>query len=248
MFDASEQDAQVEDADTEDAESGDAQIEDGGGQDAGEQDAALDVGRPDVGRPDTGGSGTTPVRGDFIISEVQGNPVRVDDEQAEYIELWNVSGRTLDLSGVQIAFVTFPAGEPTESTAFHTISADSFFGAEEYVLISRGTGGFFGGTIPVDSQEEFVFSNAFSNRIRFMVPSWDGTEPPDPRDIIDEVIFEPGVFDNPVRGRALQLNPIEPPTYENNDHPEAWCHAPENLALEYRGQNWGTPGAENECR
>jgi hypothetical protein len=82
-----------------------------------------------------------------------------------------------------------------------------------------------------------------------MVPSWDGTEPPADADLIDEVVTSVAAFDNPLRGRALQLDPdaVPSPSAASNDDPADWCYASAVDTLAYRASNWGTPRETNRC-
>lgn len=242
---------------------GDAGVpEDGGGtsdEDAGTPEdgglldgGALDGGTADAGGSDAGGgTGPTPGPGDLVVVEIQGNPQMATDEQAEYVELLNVSGRELDLQGVQLAHVAWSGGEPVASVGSHTIASSVIVAPGARVLLARSGGGYFGGATRDYVYDGFAFSNggAFQNRLRVMVPSWDGSEPPAAGDVVDEVRTPAGAFDNPVRGRALQLDPsaVPAPSAAGNDDPADWCHAAEVATLEYRAGNWGTPRGANRC-
>ncbi|MEM9072927.1 MAG: lamin tail domain-containing protein [Myxococcota bacterium] len=211
-----------------------------------ESDAAIDAGSDanlDAGPPEVPGPG------DLVVVEIQGNPQRANDEEAEYIELQNVSGRPLDLNGVTLAHRNFTGGDPP-SAGSDVIDRSIIVAPGARVLLTRSAGGFFGGAEADFVYDGFVFSNGDSdlNRLRVLVPGWDGTEPPAPADLIDEVRLEAGRFDNALRGRAFQLNPSAgAPASELNDDDSNWCHSAETDDLEYRGSNWGTPGETNRC-
>lgn len=262
-------DAQVVDSGSRDAASdsgssdGGATPEDAGAElDSGADDAgAMDGGATDAGAADAGTSadasmdggalGSAPRAGDLVIMEIQGNPQMATDELAEYIELLNVSGRSLDLAGVELTFVSWSGGEPVASVARHTIATSVVVPAGSRVLLGRSSGGYFGTATPDYVYGGFVFANGdtFQNRVRLMVPGWDGTEPPAAADIVDEVRTEAGAFDNVLRGRALQLDPaaVPVPTAASNDDPADWCHAAAVASLEYWSSNWGTPRALDRC-
>lgn len=229
---------------------------DAGASDAGfalDASAGQDSGLADSGaRPDAGAS-SEPAPGDLVIVEIQGNPQNTADTDAEYIELLNVSGRSLNLQGCRLTHRLWAGGmAPVDSVGNHLIDSAVNVGPGERVLLGRSNGGYFGaGVVPDYVYGGFELSNGGSdnNRLRLMHPGWDGTEPPAPGDIIDEVIAPAGTFDNPLRGRAWQLDPgrVAAPTAANNDDPASWCHAAANNGLAYWQSNWGTPRAVNVC-
>ena len=186
-----------------------------------------------------------------MIVEIQGNPQGADDAEAEYIEVRNVSGRALDLSGVVLAHVETSGGMPVVSTSTHTLTGSIPLADGGTLLLTRSSGGYFGGASPTATYGGFVFANggSESNRVRLYVPGWDGTEPPDASDLIDEVITPAGTFDNALRGRTWQLDPSEvaAPTAATNDDAADWCTTAESVPRAYWGSNWGTPGAPNDC-
>lgn len=205
--------------------------------------SALDVSTFDSGL------GTTPGAGDLVVVEIQGNPVTATDEEAEFIELSNVSGRPLDLAGVTLAHVAYPAGEPTASTATHTIVGSVPVAAGGRVLLARSSGGFFGDATIGYVYDGFVFGNGMeTNRLRVLAPGWDGAEPVAAADLVDEVKTEVGIFDNALRGRAWALDPaaVPTPSASLNDDVGNWCSA-SGSGVEYRANNFGTPGAPNAC-
>lgn len=216
--------------------------------------AAVDSGiLPDAGaRPDAGAS-SEPAPGDLVIVEIQGNPQNTADTDAEYVELLNVSSRSLNLEGCRLTHRLWAGGmAPVDSVGNHLINSAVNVGPGERVLLGRSGGGYFGaGVVPDYVYSGFEFSNGGSdnNRIRVMHPGWDGTEPPAPGDIIDEVIAPAGTFDNPLRGRSWQLDPgrVAAPTAASNDDPQSWCSAAANNGLAYWQSNWGTPRAANVC-
>ena len=241
-----------------------------GTSDAGSADAAApddaatpdDAGAPDGGEMADGGAldggsdagvvlGPTPGPGDLVIVEIQGNPQNTNDDQAEYIELLNVSGRELELQGVQLEHRAWSSGsEPAASGSIHVIGTSVPVAPGARVLLARSSGGFFGGATHDYVYGGFVFGNgAEINRLRVLVPSWDRSAPPAATDIVDEVRTPAGAFENALRGRALQLDPdaVPSPTAASNDDPADWCHAAATTALAYWMSNWGTPGAANRC-
>lgn len=221
-------------------------------------DAAADAGVPADAGPDDqgvaldGGTGLEPGPGDLVFVEIQGNPQGTADTDAEYLELLNVSGRMLDLQGCRLTHRLWAGGTPpVDSVGNHRINSSVPVAPGARVLLARSAGGYFGGATRDYVYSGFEFSNGGSdqNRIRLMAPSWDGVEPPDPSAIVDEVISPAATFDNPLRGRAWQLDPVQVPnpSASNNDLPTAWCHAAANAGLAYWQSNWGTPGQANAC-
>jgi len=196
-------------------------------------------------------TGLEPGPGDLVIVEIQGNPQTAADNQAEYIELINVSGRALDLEGCRLTHREYAgAGSaPVMSVGNHRINRSVPVAPGDRVLLTRSNGGYFGTATQdyVYSTFELANGGADANRVRLMVPTWSGMEPPDVADIVDEVTTPTGTFENDLRGRAWQLNPTRPQTTADNDDPTAWCYAEATMALAYWNQNWGTPRAANVC-
>lgn len=219
--------------------------------DAGFVDAGfVDAGAADAGATDAGlGGGPGP--GDLVIVEIQGNPQGVADANAEYIELLNVSGRTLDLFGVQLAHRDYDGvTPPVASVGLHTIDESVSVAPGARILLTRSTGGYFGGALVDYVYDGFDFSNGDdrANRLRLLTSAWDGSEPPDPAHLIDEVTAPIATFDNLVRGQSWQLDPsaVSSPDATSNDAAASWCRS--NAAgINYWGSNWGTPGAANAC-
>lgn len=227
---------------------------DASGADAATTDANADSGALDSGSdatiPDGGPGGLLPRSGDLVIVEIQGNPVRATDEQGEYLELLNVSGRALDLSGVTITHISFVGGEPDVSADRHTVVPSLIVEPGERVLLGSSDGGFFGDSDPDYVYSDILISNAETEttRFRLMVPDWDRSEPPNLLDVVDEVIVESRLFGNAVRGQAWQFDPARgTPTAASNDDASNWCTTGMAPALAYRADNFGTPGAPNAC-
>lgn len=198
-------------------------------------------------------SSQEPGPGDLVIVEVQGNPQNAGDDQAEFVELVNVSGRPLDLEGCRLLHRVWSGMgmAPVDSVGDHRVSRSVPVAPGARVLLARSNGGFFGGATRDYVYSGFELGNGGSdnNRLRLMAPSWDGVEPPDPDHLVDEVIAPLGAFDNDLRGRAWQLDPARAPmpSAAANDDATSWCHAPNAAGLAYWQSNWGTPGAENDC-
>ncbi len=207
---------------------------------------------PDRAAPDAGGNNSEePRAGDLVIVEIQGNPQQTDDTNAEYIEVLNVSGRPLDLADVRITHVQYPGSgtAPMRSTGNHRVNARVLVPPGGRALLTRSNGGYFGGANRDYVYGGFELSNSDANRLRLMVPRWDGVEPPNVDDVVDELIVPANTFDNPLRGRSWQLDPdaVSAPTADGNDDPADWCHTASGATHAYWMNNWGTPGAENDC-
>lgn len=247
--DASPVDAGVADAGGVGADAEPSPRDGGPGRDVGPGLDAI-VGGTDATSP----SELEPVAGDLVFVEVQGNPQGTADTEAEYLELLNVSGRTLDLFGCRLLHLVWTGTgmAPVRSVGNHLINAHVRVAPGERVLLTRGSGGYFGGAVRDEVYGAFELGNgsAENNRLRLMSPLWDGREPFAPSDLIDELIIPAATFDNPVRGRAWQLDParVPTPTAEANDDPAAWCQTAATPALAYWMSNWGTPRAPNTCR
>ncbi len=230
-----------------DAGASDGGVEDAGSDDAGSSDAGAESDASTA--PDAAALGPEPGPGDLVIVEIQGNPQVATDLQGEYIELLNVSGRTLNLEGCRLKH--WNGLGPITAGAVHLIDEPVVVAPGARVLLGRSSGGHFGGATLGYVYDGFVFGNGGTetNLLRVMAPGWDGTEPPSASSIVDQVTAPAGTFDNDLRGRAWQLDPdrLPAPSAAGNDDADNWCHAAATDALAYRASNWGTPAAANRC-
>jgi hypothetical protein len=202
----------------------------------------------DASTVDGGGGGGG---GQLVITEIMPNPVNIADTSGEYIEIQNVSAQTVDLSGVTIAYAEWTGGtaEPDASSATFTVSGSVVVPSGARVVLARsGNPGF-----PEDSTySNFVMSNSetVQFRLRLYTSTWDGSEPPAPQDVLDELQVAETVSTNANRGLSWQLDPakVASPSPASNDDPANFCLSSNgNAGIEYTTGNFGTPGLANDC-
>lgn len=204
----------------------------------------------DAGDEPDAEAGPAPRPGDIVIVEIGGNPVGTGDNVGEFFEIVNVSGRELALDGVTIAYHQWTASgsEPTRSVTRAELTTTRMLAVGERVILGPSGGHGFSTDVryPVF---EITNAESMAARVRLYTPSWDGTEPPAPAHLIDGVTIPAGTFGNDNRGRSWQLFPAgaAAPTAANNDIASNWCLTATSVSLEYAANNYGTPGAPNDC-
>lgn len=175
-------------------------------------------------------AGAVPQPGDVIFTEIMYDPhFALADDGAEWFELYNRSGRELELGGCVLAV----GGQPLT----HVI-ADLTFQADDYALFANnadparnGGLGNISGIVP------FPLPNAGAT----LTLSCDGAQ-------IDAVAYDNGLTFPPGRAVALNLHPGE---YDAaaNDLGRNWCSAQAVYFADPTGNaaqdHLGTPGAEN---
>lgn len=133
----------------------------------GEENASCDGGaRPRAPEaPPTAGEARAPGAGEVVISEFLADPGAVEDAGGEWVELANVSGEDLDLSGCALAdggrnSVVFPEGTLLE--------------AGGRLVVGRSADAAANGGIDVDVEtgEDFTLSNA----VRYLTPDTEDIE------------------------------------------------------------------------
>jgi hypothetical protein len=160
--------------------------------------------------------------GDLVVSEFLANPSGTDKGN-EWIELYNASGKDIDLAGL---------------TLFH---ADAAGGGEKKHTFKAATipaGGYFvaGDAESPPAWMQYSYGNVFGTGIRNTSGTLGvrcGAK------VLDEVKY------TAVReGRSLQLTGSVTPDSVLNDQEINWCSTPADK--KYDGTNAGTPGARNE--
>lgn len=186
--------------------------------------------------------------GDLVIIEVQGNPQNLDDENAEYLELYNRRDHPVQLSGVTIAYAQWTSGGigPAISSSTWPLVTDSVVPAKGRALLVRTDHtGKNGGLTPDATYGGTVISNGAStdSRIRLLVSEYSD----ETSGLIDEMVFPGDTFGNDLRGRSLQFDTltVPDPTAADNENSEYLCYTPANDARKYSEGNWGSPGTAN---
>jgi len=174
-------------------------------------------------------AGDPPAVGDLIISELMVNPVDVSDLAGEWIELRNLSGKTLDLSDCVLT------DDDGESAALSAGTGSTALVGDYYVIARLPNASDTGGVDPDLALPQFTLSNAADE----VIITCGGME-------LDAVRYA-DQGDNPfplVAGRALSFDAASTQSAGGNDSGSAWCASD----VAYSGANFGTPGAANgEC-
>jgi len=173
-----------------------------------------------------------PAVGELIITEFMVNPEEVDDAGGEWVEVFNLSGSTLELSGLVLR---------DDSQDYHEIAPTSslLIGPQQYLLLGS-SGDLGGGLVPdyVYSSDDFELAEIFGDEIIL-------EDPAIPAIIIDMVAYGSGVSGNDIHfpqspGASIRLNPSFFDAFDN-DTGLNWCAG----ATEYNGTDLGSPGAAN---
>lgn len=196
--------------------------------------ASTPIGNGDFGTPgeadDTCRAG--PMPGDLVIVEVMYNPDGIPDDDGEYIEILNVTDRTLDVAGLQVL-------DNTNNPA--TLGGAEFLLQPGERLLFAANGDFNeNGNLVEDAVFDFRLGNTQDTiEVRF-----NGM-------LIDSFSYTSGgAFPTGVAGRSLQFARFVPATATANDLPTNWCltEDPDDVYFVAPGtldSNFGTPGTDN---
>lgn len=167
------------------------------------------------------GEGILP--GDLVITEIMQNPLAVLDAVGEWFEIYNASGKTLDINGLVIK---------DDGTDTHTIDAGGplVVAPGAYVVLGNNADMLVNGGVVV----QYVYATfTLGNADDEVVLVSNGVE-------IDRVNYDGGpVFPDPA-GRSMSLDPMMT-TATDNDSGANWC---EGFVL-FGAGDFGTPGAAN---
>ncbi len=161
--------------------------------------------------------------GDLVITELLVNPGHVSDPKGEWVELYNASGATLILNGVQLVSGT----EVYALDAEDLISLD----AESVYVVGASTLTQENGRAPVDHAWSSIQLGNETDSIAVHV---EGV-------VIDQVSWDDGATMPDPSGASLHLDPW----YFNaadNDLPASWCLGFDAWAV---GTDSGSPGVVN---
>ena len=162
-----------------------------------------------------------PDAGDLIFSEIMYNPIGLGDSDAEWFELYNVSGRPLWLGGCQVS-------DGSGVTAIQAIYAEP----DAYILFARNLDSEVNGGLLANHLFEFSLNN---NGDLLELRCGDL--------VIDNVTYNTD-FPN-ADGASLNLSPSAYDAAEN-DAGAVWCLSSEAYIAD--PVNLGTPGLANtEC-
>ncbi|HMG52621.1 MAG TPA: lamin tail domain-containing protein [Kofleriaceae bacterium] len=170
--------------------------------------------------------------GDLVITEVfadaraAGGSSGIDTGR-EWFEIYNATGDALDLSGLAIRHSRPDGSRPSA----HTIGGGARIAAGQFFTLGSAAPG--AGPAYLDYDYGADLGGLFNTEGgRLALACGD--------DEIDQA-----VYGDVVQGHARELSAALPPDYTLNDDPLNWCQAD---AAEFEAGNFGTPGADNDCR
>ncbi len=159
--------------------------------------------------------------GDIIITEIMANPDVASDDKAEWLEIYNSSNYSIDLSTLTIVRVK------TDVYNYETIFlGNSTIGSHQYMLISRTTEAHLEN---VDATSNFTLGNNGETQLSLKLYGV----------ILDSVIYKE---ENVVKGKSWQLDP----NYLNsiaNDNSSTWCLS--TTTISDNNSDLGTPKLVN---
>lgn len=166
----------------------------------------------------------TPASGEVIFSEIMANPDKDLDNDGEWFEMYNTTGRTVDLSGCVV--------ESATSTGQESFAISSLVVAPgAYVTFARSANAPFVASYTYNGN---INLNNTSDSLRLKCT--DGVA-----QTIDFVAWDDGAtFPDPV-GASLSLSPSAR-TASANDNGANWCTA----SSMYGNGDLGTPGMPND--
>jgi hypothetical protein len=166
--------------------------------------------------------------GDLVFSELNVNPILVDDELGEWVELYNTSNTPIQIQGYAFHDLDFDS---------YTIVGSAVVPGEDYVVLCASTDPVLNGGVSCD-----VGFAREGGGPGFMALGNDGDEVvlsrPDGL-VIDEVAYD-GTWFTP--GAATGLDPARLDA-DNNDDETMWC---DQVTPFGTGNEFGTPGAQND--
>lgn len=191
---------------------------------------------------DTDGD-TVPDDAPLLITELMVNPIAVDDNQGEYIEVLNISGVDIDINGLYV--------RDTAPGSVFTVSSPTLLVAGGYLLFGRTT----------DAGENYGVSSGSTPSFLYLEASFNlnnaGTDYAEigyASSIIHHVDYNAGgtgstlvsIPGGPTEGQSFMLD---------NDYIDgttttaSWCLTPDSTPYEYNtvstDTDYGTPGLPN---
>ena len=162
------------------------------------------------------------VAGDLIITEIMYDSKFVDDNDNEYVELYNASGGTVSLEGL-----TFEDSAPNTSS-ISQVDSIATFAAGDYIVLAKGDGSKFSWTA---FTPDGYFGNVALNNGGDLALVKNSTE---------TINSSPSYSGDEV-GASISLDPSYLNVKDATDLTN-WCPA----VTELEGGDLGTPGAANE--
>ena len=162
--------------------------------------------------------GSTPGPGELIVTEIMQNPLAVDDSAGEWIELYNPTGKSLNLSGLILR---------DDGADWHVVEAAVLVEPGEFVVLGVEGDPALNGGVAVDHvYTGFALFNGSDQVIL------EG-----PAGLVDAVAYDNGVSFPDPNGASMQTAA----TAAGNDVGSAWCTSTSPMS----GGDMGTPGELN---
>lgn len=168
--------------------------------------------------------------GDLVVTEVfadyqAANGGTGADEGKEWIEIYNASGRAIELAGLTVIHGR-PDGSKQQQHVLDdvTLAPDQFFtmgnSAQDLLppYIDYGYG---------DDLGDLFNTDAGKLQLR-----------------CGDVEIDSAIYQDVRPGHSRQLTASQPPDFTINDAAESWCEAE---ATQFEAENYGTPGQDNDC-
>jgi hypothetical protein len=165
-----------------------------------------------------------PAPGDLVITEYMADPALISDAAGEWIELYNNSGATLDLQGLELH---------DDGSESHVISTSLAVATGQRVVLARNIDPGSNGGV----QADYEYSGFTLQNSDAIVLDFDGIE-------LDRVTYNLSFWSG-IAGHSVSLDPtIGPPDATLNDSPSNWCGS--TIPLTTPGSDFGTPGGPND--
>ena len=162
--------------------------------------------------------------GDLVISEVMVNPAAVTNWRGEWFEVYNASGSSVDLDGLEV----FDTDEATQGDAF-TISESFVLEDGGYAVIARFDTNNGGVTADLTWTGHYLRNGSDSLFLS------NGSE------VLDEIAWDDGATFPDDAGYSMSLDTTALDSSSNDDG-ASWC----NATSTYGDGDYGTPGAAND--
>jgi Lamin Tail Domain len=177
-----------------------------------------------------GGCKDTLIAGDLVITEVFADYAAPTggtgaDEGKEWFEIFNASDRPIDLEGVTVVHGRADGDSPKS----HVIGAVTI-AAGQYLTLGNSTSDL------LPAYVDYGYSNSLGEFFNTNGGKLDLT--------CGKTVIDSAQYEAVKSGRSRQLTAAQPPDYTVNDDLASWCEA---ASTEFETNNYGTPGADNDC-
>ncbi|MBM4318495.1 MAG: hypothetical protein FJ125_00690, partial [Deltaproteobacteria bacterium] len=169
-----------------------------------------------------------PVPGDLVITELMIDPAQVSDTAGEWFEVYNASGRTLELAGVVFADLG--------SNSFRVGAATLLSRPGSYLVFGRNGDPLANGGVTVDHVYGSAMSLNNTSADQVIIENVQGQE-------VARVEFGGAGWLRP-SGASLQLDGDLDPGVADSQDPASWCVARQAIRAG-QASDKGTPGAPN---